>query len=928
MVFFHPQMLLLLWLLPMICIIWFLRRKRLRWSVLIIRLLVVSLIILALANPTIEEHHHSPNPSLVVLVDQSDSLTPSGQAELRARAMRLVQAWEARESASEGSKGKNDRLVPKRQALVLWFGRTISNPAHPADHIPKVSHRTTSLDPSATNLAGALRGGRELIAASGGRMVLLSDGIPTATEPDMPATHAVVHEAAQAAAVGIPIDVWPIAPLRGPELRITYLETDPKVVRVGDNYRIQVAVEYASPSLSPATPPTTTVLLRLWETPPDGGERLFREEPISLQAGNPFSGEFSATATSRGIVLFRAALAGFAETVDTFAQNNQAYATTTVVEPPRILLVEGQEGLASKLESALWGTSVESVVAAPHALPTRLSDLQGYDGIVLLNVASHQLSYPQMSTIQEFVKSEGRGVVIAGGPDSYSLGGYQGTPLEFLLPVRLDPPPRPQRPTVALLLIIDRSASMSVPLDVSKFDMAREAAMLSTEMLQADDRIGVLVFDTGQDWIVPFQQVGYGLSLKQIQDAIAMVGLGGGTDIHGAIREGLPALAAQPASVRHAVLLTDGRSFSNDRYAYHRIVSMAREQDITLSTIAIGRDSDTELLNQLAQWGRGRYYFTESPSDIPRITIQESAIARSAPMVESDFQALADTPHAILSGFDPTNFPLLHGYVATTRRPGAETVLRTPDVDPEHASPILSTWQYGLGRVIAWTSSATEPWGSSWMEWDQYAAFWDRLIRYTLAPPERGPIQVAMDPTPNGVRLTVEASKPGDRPLNFAQVEATITLPNRQTQTVSLPQTGPGRYAEHLLLPVEGVYGIDVELVTNDTGEIYQARTSYIHPIPEEYQAAWMFSRSQPDLETQALESGEGLPLLERIAMMTGGTIIRDETALAHYTHFPTADQGPRPHGLLDPIRHALWFWLILTAVVLWLLEVSLQRRA
>ena len=44
-----------------------------------------------------------------------------------------------------------------------------------------------------------------------------------------------------------------------------------------------------------------------------------------------------------------------------------------------------------------------------------------------------------------------------------------------------------------------------------------------------------------------------------------------------------------------------------------------RPREITLSTVAVGSDSDTKLLTLLASIGEGRYYFTERSSEIPRI---------------------------------------------------------------------------------------------------------------------------------------------------------------------------------------------------------------------------------------------------------------------------------------------------------------------
>src|SRR5687767_8247580 len=112
-----------------------------------------------------------------------------------------------------------------------------------------------------------------------------------------------------------------------------------------------------------------------------------------------------------------------------------------------------------------------------------------------------------MKTLEQFVQLLGRGLIAIGGSQSFGLGDYTDTPLETALPVSMEIPPRDDKPSVALLLIIDKSGSMDYggrdgP---NKMAMAREAAVLATEELDPTDQIGVLVFDDSNRWLVPFQ---------------------------------------------------------------------------------------------------------------------------------------------------------------------------------------------------------------------------------------------------------------------------------------------------------------------------------------------------------------------------------------------------------------------------------------
>jgi Mg-chelatase subunit ChlD len=896
-------MLTLLVLLPIVVIIW--QWRRLRFSgIVVLRFIIIALLVLAMADPSIGADPPKADP-LVLLVDQSDSLTPAGKQALRERAQQLVDLHMA-------SVQEQQEDTPIQPIITYWFGDSIATPgqAPPPDSPPPMLLET--LEPSGSNIADALRTARELLTPTGGDIVLLSDGIETSGN--------ALQETARLAETGITVDTWhlPIESDWTPEVRITRVEVAPSL-RQGDPYAVQITVDRTDPDNAQLTPAT----LELWISTPDdeGRERLLGRDQVELTTGaNHFS--FDDEATTSGLIKLRASIKNVP---DTFEQNNDAVATTTVKPPPRILIVEGEAGNGGDLSSAIWQT-IESDTISPQQLPNRLSQLQRFDGMVLLDVSAYNLTLDQMTTIREFVRSEGRGLVVAGGRNAYSLGAYEDTPLEEVLPIDLEPPPRNDRTNVAMLLIIDRSASMSIPIEVSKLDMAKEAAILSTEMLQSEDSIGILVFDTNQEWVVPFQQVGDGLTLKQIQDAIVMLGIGGGTNIYEALEAGIVALLQQEASVRHAVVLTDGRSFSNDMDAYENIVSTARNNDITLSTIAIGIDSDLDLLEQLAEWGDGRYYYADKPEDIPRLTIQESEIARADPVVEGNFHALLNKPHAVVRDTSIADLPPFTGYIATTSRPDdqAEVVLEAPSGETEGTNtndPILATWNYGLGRVVAWTPSIAQPWATDWTTWQNFAPFWTQVIRYTLPEPDSGPLQVHMEPLPNGVQMTVDGYEAGGSPL-LADAVARVTLPGGSRREFALHQTAPGHYAQELVLSAAGAYGVEV-LLQRD-GEQYYVETGYAHPPSREYTP--LLPYAPPGQQTSSYP--QGAALLQTIAEQTGGKVLDEQTLAEQQETVEHIQQEQSPVGAtLTMLRHNLWLLLLSLALVLWIIEIAFRRR-
>lgn len=840
----------------------------------LLRLAIIVLIGLALAEPVFvppaAQSDELPRERLVVLVDQSASLGQAGQVALRAEAARLAQE--------------------NPDSTIVFFADrpVVVSAANQAQVEPELP-----LKPIHSDLAGALALGAELLQEQRGRLVLLSDGLPTGGN-----TLAVTTQLAEQ---GLPVDVLlPSAEqLRqwagsSNEIRMVGLEVPP-ALRQGQTFALEVIVH----SLVP-----TQATLKLSHS---SDETVLAEDVISLEAGlNRFS--FESKAETLGLQTFRATLAA---PEDGQPVNNSGSAFTQVYPASQILIVSDEPfaaiALAGQLEQAGF---VPSRISTAQ-LPDRLSPLEPYAGMVLVNVSARNLKLEQMIAIQEFVRSLGRGLVVTGGRESYSLGEYEDTPLAELLPVSLEPPPREERPPVALLLVIDHSGSMvETRASASKLAMAKEAAIRATDMLGPEDLIGVLMFDNRHEWVVPFQPVSDGAALLEIQQAIATIPSGGGTRILPALEVGLPELAAQMAAsgARHAVLLTDGKSFDGNQGldAYNLVVDAAQEAEITLSTIAIGSGADQELLQHLAERGRGRYHFAAAPEELPELTIAESDILRTDALQEGEFQPTVFAPHPILRGLplDPAaedRMPDLSGYIALTPKPRAEIALQTGPGDP-----LLSAWGYGLGRVAAWAADSGQEWATNLNNWSAADRFWGQVVEYTLPSPGLGLLQLAATVEADGVlTLTADGVTAKGQTVDLAPTEATLTTPAGRQIPVTLRQVAPGQYQQRLQLADTGVYPVQV---TQERGDepAETVITGLVWPYPVEYGLP---------------EPGAGAPLLEQIAAATGG-----RTFSLGQSGSEIAGESSAGQTSLPPVE--LWPWLLLAALVLWPLEIVWRRWA
>lgn len=871
----NPWALLLLplgWLL-LLQFAW--RRRFKPFGAFLTRLLIVVVVTLALARPIIppEDTPHLDRPErLVVLVDQSASLGAVGQQALRSEAARLVQN--------------------KPAAHIVFFA---DRPLLAAD--PLAAPTGSQLNPEATDLAGALRFAENLLSAGDepARLILLSDGVPTSSN-----VPAVVN---RLAAQNIPVDV--LEPSEADlqawhdgqnEVRVVDVQVPP-VLRQGETYDIETRIYTERP---------VSVTLKLVQN-----QAALAEDVVPLSAGdNRFT--VSATARETGLHTFRATIAAGAGD-DRQLQNNSISAFTQVYPPPQILVVAFERPQGSRFAALLDSAGYETRLISPEDMPTRISQLEPYAGMVLIDVPADSLRLEQMIAVQEFVRSMGRGLLVTGGRNSFSLGRYEDTPLAELLPLSLEPPPREERPPVALLLIIDHSGSMTEKREpATRLTMAKEAAIRATDILGPDDLLGVLMFDNMYQWVVDFQKVSDGAQLLEIQQRIARIPGGGGTRILQALEAGIPALIEQDSAIsRHIVLLTDGKSYDGTGAidAYNEIVDRAVEAGITLSTIAIGSGADTDLLSSLAERGGGRYHFAEVPEELPALTISESDILRSEALQEGDFGAAVFAPHPMLRGLFSTRLgdereqpPPVNGYLAMTPKPQAEVALQVGPGDP-----LLAVWGYGLGRVAAWSSDLGAEWASAWRRWAEAGRFWGQVVGYTVPAPDlpTGLQLEAIPTTGDIVRLRADSLTAAGWPVDLAATGATLTTPAGGVESFSLRQIGPGLYERRLKLADSGAYRYTIEQdrAEKDGGPT-TATTGLVQPYPVEY--------ADPP-------AGSGASLLEQLASATKGRVFGLGELFAAETPSP-ADAGPPA----EPLE--LWPWLLQIALVLWPIEIALRR--
>lgn len=749
-------------------------RPRLLWSSLAIRLLVVLLLALALADPRVPRT--ADRLAVAFLVDLSDSIGRAARDEAQVFVTDALKAMPSGDLA----------------AIVAFGGDAVVERTPSRDRELRVIE--SSPPSGATDLSAAIRVGLGVLPTDGARrIIVLSDGNENRG-------HAR-QEARVPASVGVPIDYVTIGGALGAaEVSIRNLEA-PAALRDGDTFTLRMTVD--------STVETTARVILLVDGRLQSGDVL--GAPLRLQPGaNNIA--IPRDPLAPGFHVFRVQIE---PAVDTVAENNEASAFSVVSGRPRTLVVEATAGQGRYLADALRAGGIETTLAAPNAMPTDLSALRLFDAVVLVNAPASAFAPAQLRSLKTYVQSLGGGLVLVGGDRSFALGGYQRTALEEMSPLSMQRRGTRAQSSVALLLVIDNSGSMGESVGgMSKLDLAKEAAVSSLDLLTPADRLGVIAFDDRARWLREISELTDSTTATR---QIRQMAQGGGTAIYPALETAFDALAKIDARVRHIVLLTDGISPSGD---YESLTRQMRQANITLSTIGVGNDADVNLLRRLATDGAGRFYEGSDPYQVPQILVKETLeIARTA-IVEEPFKPLPVGSSPILDGIDTAAMPPLRGYIAVTPKPASLIVLGSRQGDA-----ILAEWQFGLGQVIAWTSDAENRWSADWLEWREFSQFWSQVVKRAVPARVDTNMQTSIAVEPDRARLSVDALDDTRAFRNELTISANVLDANGRATTVELPREGPGRYETSV--PIAGDGPRLIQVVARDpSGAVVGSQSS------------------------------------------------------------------------------------------------------
>ncbi len=778
--FSHPFLFLILLCLPLIFLISPHQKRS-----LIVRMLTLALIVIALAGP--ESTHSYAEHRAIFLIDRSASIaatTDPGSIQDQISAIVGANPSYSFESIAFASRAEVSEPFSSHFSSIVT-----------SDSLGTGTNLSAAVDLALADVRQ--EGDTQLILVSDGR---ITTGLDEAV--------------ASAVQVGVPISVLPIGREIKADLRMTGLDVPP-LTKVNRPFTITATITAQQDASA------TLAVYR--------GSDLLSAGDVGISSGtNKFT--LADSLTAEGAYTYRVSIK---QTDDPIPENDTLIATVRTTALPDLLIVDPTEDASVFALLQAIGVPYVREVSIPA-----LAEMAAYHEIILADVNLGDIPRQGISDLHRFVSDLGGGLLVVEGEDA--VRGYAGGGIEDLLPVSYTVPQKGRTASMAIVFLLDRSASMRSRADgMAKIDILKEAVAASVNLLDRDALVGVIAFNRDYQWLVPIQPVGDG---RAIYEPLRMLEATGGTDIYYPIVAALDALDPVAARTKHVILFSDGKTVDEYR-DYAGLFSRLQGGEITLSAIAIGTTPNIPLLASLIQAGHGPLYSASDVRNLPQITIEATQRLSRGRFVTGDVAVTGPLAAGNLS-----TLPAIDGHLLTYARPSAEVLLWAGD------DPLFARWRIGAGQVAALNTDLDGNWSQQWLAWEKAGLLLDTMLS-SVEPM----VTSSLGLTGSGkivdgqVEALADVRDEDGGYANFLDLSALLVATGEET---SMEQVGPGLYQAVFSAPGSGDCTVRITDNTRHRGTLVPLSVPY---------------------SVEYAGTGINEAALREIADATGGKVLKDE---------------------------------------------------
>ncbi len=371
---------------------------------------------------------------------------------------------------------------------------------------------------------------------------------------------------------------------------------------------------------------------------------------------------------------------------------------------------------------------------------------------------------------------------------------------------------------------------------------------------------------------------------------IARIFPAGRTNLLPAMHESRRSLVKAAAGRKHMIILTDGQVPDAGPY-YMDLIQQMRAEGITVSTVLLGAESDTEQLRQMAKAGGGAFHQTTNPASLAKIFIDDIRVSTGEKtLVESEQFNVRRGP-ASQKITTISAFPPLRGYVQT--KPKSKSDVELVVMHDDKAAPLLATWRYGEGKALAFTSDANGRWSSFWVTWDKFYNFWVDAIESLRDGKGHTQDNIKFDLRYKVEQGVLKLDLSVFSPDVSGALSSQLTFPNGEEREIVFIEDSPGRYLAEVPGVTAGKYNFKANI-----GKKIVTPLSFV---------------LSGDLFGEKKGRGFNLELLNELAALSGGMVnpeAQDVLRLAK----PEVRKVP------------LTFPLVAIAAILFLLEILIRE--
>lgn len=557
---------------------------------------------------------------------------------------------------------------------------------------------------------------------------------------------------------------------------------------------------------------------------------------------------------------------------DFYAANNNFTKIVEVVEQPKILMVSKEPNSPlAKILKKLYKVDERGTI------PRQLSE---YSATYIDNVEAHHLNL-NIEVLRDYV-TDGNGLVVVGGNNSYDRGGYNSSLIENLLPVRSRDKPKEKRKPVTSLFLLDISGSgQYTGITETTINLEKALAVKLIKELDLNDSLGVIAFNVNAFPVSSIDKVD--VAREEAIDRILRLKAGGDTDMVQALEMADDFLKLE-SNERVIVLFSDGIIRLTRVPSSVDALASLTKKGVKVYIVGVGKDNVGQSTLKYLATQTGALYF--EPEEYQRLKL---SFTREGQEEEGAVGVDIQDPHHFITRNLKFAETKITDYNNVREKLNAQVLVST-----EGGSPVLTVWRFGLGRVA---SLSTDD-GLTWAQ-DMYSAETAKMIP-SLTNWVIGDIEGRKDTV-----VEAEDSFMGDSSLIISRSSKIplikIRTPGDDEEEFHAKRIGLNIYAGEYHPSKEGTYFVTA------TSEDAQDSTGFAVNYPKEY-----------------TETGVDLETLGKIARLSQGKLYTSGEAI-QLTQDVIFDVKERAE-VKSKEKKPLTLYFLVAAIAVYFLDAASRR--